>query len=284
MAPRNPHLAGMNLSARQRTFFARPPLASPRLAVRGLGIRDLLPPCTIDRPRGTGDHLILCAHDPLEIDPAGTLLPAGSVVRWPPGTRQFYRNRAGLRHSWIHCGGTLVEELLRRSGLPAAVPAAPGSAALCDRALDALRGELAGAQPDEDIAAAILTAWVLALARNHGREPSAPEPYAAARARIEAGVAQRLHLDGLAAQVGVSVQHFGRTFRTLFGETPIGYQLRLRMELAAWQLRDVERGVGEVAEAVGYADVYQFSRAFRRHYGCSPRRWRERLLAGEPPA
>jgi transcriptional regulator GlxA family with amidase domain len=188
-----------------------------------------------------------------------------------------------LRHSWIHCRGSLVDALVQRSGLAAATAVAPGSAATCDRALEALRCELAGPRPDEDVAAGILQTWLLALVRNQRpAQPAAmPEPYASIRAEIEAGFTQRLHLDGLAARAGVSVQHFGRTYRALFGESPIACQLRLRLEHATWLLRDIERGVGAVAAEIGYGDLYQFSRAFARRYGCSPRRWRQRLLAGE---
>lgn len=267
---------------RQRTFFARPPLDSPRLRVRGLGIGDVLPPCTIDRPRGTGDHLILCVHDLVEIDPGGTTAQPGEVVLWRPGQRQFYRNRAGLRHSWLHCAGSLADALVKRSGLPSGTACAPGSRATCDRALEALRCELTGLQPDEDVAIGILQALLAALARNQrrGAAPAPPGPYVAARTRIERGFAQRLHLSGLAAEAGVGVQHFGRTFRALFGESPIAYQHRLRLEHAAFLLRDAARSVGSVADEVGYADLYQFSRAFRHHFGSSPLRWRTRLLCG----
>lgn len=270
-------------TARQRTFFVRPPLASPRFCVRGIGIRDVLPACTIDRPRGTSDYLILCPHDQLEIDPSGTRLRPGEVIVWAPGARQFYRNRAGLRHSWIHCHGSLIDDLMRRCGVTTGAAIAPGSAALCDRALDALRCELLNPRPDEDITACIMQAWLLALARNQRRDhaPAPPAPYAAIRTQIDNGFAEQLHLDSLAARAGVSVQHFGRTYRALFGESPIAYQLRLRLEHAAWLLRDVERSISAIADDVGYADLYQFSRAFARRYGCSPRRWRQRLLAGQ---
>lgn len=283
MARRDADLAEMSFTptARQRTFFARPPLDSPRLRVRGLGIGDVLPPCAIDRPRGTGDHLILCAHDALEVDAAGSAVAPGEVVLWRPGRRQFYRNRDGLRHSWIHCSGSIVDALVERSGLPAGSACAPGSRATCDRALDALRCELTGPLPDEEVAAGILQALLAALARNQRRDaaPAPPDAYLAARERIERGLAQRLHLPGLAAQAGVGVQHFGRTFRALFGDSPIAYQHRLRLEHAAFLLRDVARSVGSVAVEVGYADIYQFSRAFRRHFGASPLRWRAGLLA-----
>jgi AraC-like DNA-binding protein len=33
--------------------------------------------------------------------------------------------------------------------------------------------------------------------------------------------------------------------------------------------------VGEVAELVGYADLFQFSKLFKKYFGLSPRSWRE---------
>jgi AraC-like DNA-binding protein len=267
------------LSPRQRTFFPRPVLASPRLTIRGIGVGDVLPPCTIDRPRGTGDWLILCAQDALELGPVGPAMAAGSLVLWAPGQRQFYRNRRGLRHSWIHLSGSTVAELVARADLPTATACAPGAGPWTRRTLTALQAELGEPHPDEDLAVALLTAWMLALARlqRGARPPAIPEPYASIKREIEEGFARRLYLEHLARRVGVSVQHFGRTFRALVGESPIAYQLRLRLEHAAWLLRDVERSVASVAVEVGCGDQYQFSRAFSKRFGCSPRAWRERL-------
>jgi AraC-like DNA-binding protein len=267
--------------SRQHTFYAKPPLDSPRLRVRGLGIRDRATPGTIDRPHGTGDFLLLCAHDAAEIGPEHAPLAAGEVVLWEPGQRQHYRNRAGLRHSWLHCDGSLVRSQVRHSGLPTGTAMAPGSGRCVIQALDALLREMQSPYPSEDIAAAILQALMLALARYQrdslgGRGSGLPEPYAAIVREIEAGAAQRLHLPGLAARAGVSVQHFGRTFRALVGESPIAYQQRLRLQHAGWLLHDVERPVGEIAAEVGYRDIFQFSRAFARHFGCAPRAWRKR--------
>jgi AraC-like DNA-binding protein len=264
--------------SRQHTFYAKPPLDSPRLRVRGLGIRDRALPGTIDRPHGTGDFLLLCAHDPAEIGPDHGPLASGEVVLWEPGQRQCYRSRAGLRHSWLHCDGSLVRSQVRHSGLPTAQAMAPGSGRCVILALNALLREMQSPYPNEDIAAAILQALMLALARNHrgNRGSGLPEPYAAIVREIDAGAAQRLHLPGLAARAGVSVQHFGRTFRALVGESPIAYQQRLRLQHAGWLLHDVERPVGKIAAEVGYRDIFQFSRAFTRHFGCSPRAWRKR--------
>ena len=58
------------------------------------------------------------------------------------------------------------------------------------------------------------------------------------------------------------------------GETPLAYLTRWRMDLAAQRLRDTDDTVAAIAAAVGYRSEYAFSRAFTRHRGIAPGRYR----------
>jgi AraC family transcriptional regulator len=72
---------------------------------------------------------------------------------------------------------------------------------------------------------------------------------------------------------------FHRMFHRLAGETLKRYTLRLRLERAAATLiAGVETVLG-VALASGFSSHEVFTRAFRRHFGLSPTRYRERALA-----
>ena len=46
------------------------------------------------------------------------------------------------------------------------------------------------------------------------------------------------------------------------------------MDLAAQRLRDTDDTIGTIADAVGYRSEYSFSRAFIRHRGLAPGRYR----------
>jgi AraC-like DNA-binding protein len=81
-------------------------------------------------------------------------------------------------------------------------------------------------------------------------------------------------IGSLARAVSVSRATLARRFADLVGETPLAYLTRWRMDLAAQRLRDTEDTVGAIAEAVGYRSEYSFSRAFTRHRGMAPGRYR----------
>ena len=61
------------------------------------------------------------------------------------------------------------------------------------------------------------------------------------------------------------------------GEPPLAYLTRWRMDLAARRLRDGDEPVETIARSVGYTSEYAFNRAFSRHRGEPPGRFRRRV-------
>ena len=82
-------------------------------------------------------------------------------------------------------------------------------------------------------------------------------------------------LDDLAARAGLSSSHFQRIFTEQFGESPLQYAKRLRLERSVFFLRNSEEPVTQVALESGYEAHEAFSRAFRRNFGMSPRDFRK---------
>jgi AraC-like DNA-binding protein len=87
-------------------------------------------------------------------------------------------------------------------------------------------------------------------------------------------------LEALAAEVHLSRATLARRFGELVGEPPLSYLTRWRMDLAARRLRETDEPVEAVARAVGYTSEYAFNRAFRRHRGQPPGRYRRAAPAG----
>src|SRR6185295_7583302 len=91
-------------------------------------------------------------------------------------------------------------------------------------------------------------------------------------------------LEALAARAGWSPFHFHRAFRAVTGETPKQYTLRLRLERAAARLLTHPEPITTVAAAVGFASHEVFTRAFRRHFHCTPTEYRVRSRHSFPAA
>ena len=83
-------------------------------------------------------------------------------------------------------------------------------------------------------------------------------------------------LESLAATVGLSRSVFAQRFKGILGETPIDYLTRCRMQRAARLLEESNLPIPEVASQAGYESDSAFHKAFKRHTGHSPGRYRER--------
>ncbi|HZM58727.1 MAG TPA: AraC family transcriptional regulator [Vicinamibacterales bacterium] len=91
-------------------------------------------------------------------------------------------------------------------------------------------------------------------------------------------------LDAIATRSGWSPFHLHRAFRTMVGETPKHYALRVRLERAAARLLTTDDSVLEVAIAHGFKSHEVFTRAFHRHFGRTPAAYRQTPIADAPAA
>jgi AraC family transcriptional regulator len=82
-------------------------------------------------------------------------------------------------------------------------------------------------------------------------------------------------LEEVAQVAGLSPLHLLRVFRQAIGVTPHQYLMRMRLMHALRLLRDTRLPVTDVAYETGWADLSNFNKAFRREFGCSPRRLRQ---------
>lgn len=107
------------------------------------------------------------------------------------------------------------------------------------------------------------------------------------RAFIEDHIGERISLDELARQAGVSRFHFARQFRLSTGESPMGYLRRLRIERSKSILQTRDSTIAEVAARLGFSDQSHFTRIFGRLVGVSPGSfarsddWSSQAVAGQ---
>lgn len=78
----------------------------------------------------------------------------------------------------------------------------------------------------------------------------------------------------LAKQLAVSRPVLARRFRDAVGVPPMRWLAARRMERAAELVHAADRPLARVAELVGYCSEFAFNRAFKRHHGVAPGRFR----------
>lgn len=137
----------------------------------------------------------------------------------------------------------------------------------------------AGSRPGragDERCAALLRALLLTLADDVGPvvargTPSHNATYVRVHKLLESRTMEITSLTQLAREAGLDAAYLCRVFRQHGGESPYRALQRLRFARAAeWLLRPDAR-VKDAAAAIGMADPYQFSRAFKRIHGLSPR-------------
>lgn len=81
----------------------------------------------------------------------------------------------------------------------------------------------------------------------------------------------------LAKLACLSPAQFHRTFLQVIGLTPVAYLRQVRIRQAQQRLLASTLTIADIAEQVGYADLFVFSKCFKRSCGISPTEYRARL-------
>jgi len=97
-----------------------------------------------------------------------------------------------------------------------------------------------------------------------------------ALAAIHRNVGSHWSADSLAREASMSRSAFVERFTTLIGMPPIRYLTLWRLQAARRSLQETRKSIAQLAAEVGYGSEEAFSRAFKREFGLSPARWRDR--------
>jgi AraC-like DNA-binding protein len=133
-------------------------------------------------------------------------------------------------------------------------------------------------------AAALHLAGVLASLRAAARRPQLSGVrlehhhaiWAAARF-IRENPGQLFSIEELSERANYSADHFSRLFREIVGQTPSQFCINTRLQRAQTLLQESSLSIEQIASALGYADVFFFSRQFKQRTGVSPSQWRRRV-------
>ena len=93
---------------------------------------------------------------------------------------------------------------------------------------------------------------------------------------IESNMAERISLEEISAEAGISPYHFHRIFHAIAGETVGSYIRRRRLTLAAHRLIGSDERIIDIALEYRFESQEAFSRAFKKSFGITPGQYRKR--------
>ena len=106
------------------------------------------------------------------------------------------------------------------------------------------------------------------------RAPKILERVRVIKAYVELHYEEDLSLQKVAERFDIDKYQLSRTFKQEFNENYWQYVTRIRMEKSAELLKETELKNNQIAERAGFLDDSYFSRTFKKHFGMSPKDYR----------
>ncbi len=90
---------------------------------------------------------------------------------------------------------------------------------------------------------------------------------------MQAHCTERMTNDSLAAMAGMSTVYFRKLFREVYGQAPMEYLKDLKIKKARRMLQGDYGSIADIAMQLGYSNIYDFSRDFKKHTGVAPSKY-----------
>jgi AraC-like DNA-binding protein len=231
-----------------------------------------------------------CGAAWLQTDRAPQLIPRGRALIFRTGSdRLIYGlppSSGNWRFVYANCGGTaalaMAEDLISAHGhVLAARPEHPAVRALV--ALDAGRARHGDLLLDPARAARLTCDLLLMLAESAPPLETSGTLAAAALAELGQRLTDSQAIATTARVLGVSREHLSRSFTRAYGESPVSWLRRRRIDQAKVLLADARSSMSEIAAHCGFATASHFVQAFRRLTGVTPGGYRRGLRAASVP-
>lgn len=233
----------------------------------------------IFRPKGREDWLLFFVAKGAETFyfDAPEVAGAGSFVLYAPGQRQHHATlcEGVSEFYYVHFRCECLPEGVKMKSFRVYPTALSGASQIFE---EMLLETLEKKPHYEALCLARLLSLFALIAREGAQEQTnkGAEHRRIARAiqYIGKNCEQNLPLEDYAAMCMMSKYHFLRIFKSVTGQTPMEYRMRLRIENAKELLDANELSIAEIGERLGFSSAAHFSDTFKKAVGISPKNYK----------
>lgn len=275
-----------NVVAARRFYFNLTPPKRTALAVICGGVEKCAPDYNIHRTTFPFYAIEYVARGRGTLTMGGrehTLLP-GRLFSYGPGVAHQIRSDPAnpLVKYFTDFTGTTARQLLREANL---LPGRVGhlfpphaAQGLFDELISCGTGD---SRRNAELCRRLLECVLVKIADARGpvedNETRPFQTYQQCRQHIQQHYARLRTLEELARECHIGAAYLCRLFRRYDHQSPYQFLLRLKLNAAADLLKSPDSLVKQVAEQIGFADSFHFSRTFKAVFGLSPAAFRRML-------
>lgn len=201
---------------------------------------------------------------------------------FPHVSQEYYTSaEQPLRLAWVAFDGRMAKDILDKIGLRLESP-------YLQRTVDAefeirMESFFELIRKDSGIGADLMKSSIFlgilgrlmeTADKSNRKEPGTESWLEKGLAYMNLHFAEGITVQEISKHAGVERTYFSKSFRKAYGSTPVQYLQKLKMSAAKSMLTETEYKLAEIAQSVGYPDLFTFSKAFKKHVGMPPNHYR----------
>lgn len=224
-------------------------------------------------------HLVINGKGILRINDKEYNIHKQQIFLIPENTRAFYQADKDdpWEYIWFHIGGPKIPLILKDAGLTPSNPVYTPKA--CFDEIEAIAKDMLNNFTRQYYCIGSIYKMCDYLIENseNRSEPAIDSSLVYVKnviSYIQLKYSENVKIENIAFALGLNRSYLTRLFKEATGYSLQEYLLTYRMKMAVKLLSQNTMSVAQIAQHVGYGDVFTFSKAFKRHFGQSPSTFR----------
>ena len=187
-------------------------------------------------------------------------------------------NKSKAEYLWLNFTGTQAKDLIDSVFLPVGIPINVSIPEYIFESFETLYDEYDERTPFFETALIYKLMHIMVLfgrGADKTNNTASEDTLRTSLTYINKNFSDDITTEKLATMEHLSVSHFRRLFRNKTGMTPTQYITIARLNIAGQLLLQTDKNINQIAATVGFDNQLYFSKLFSKHFGKSPKAYRQ---------